>query len=312
MASTPSKIHSATSTRASGRPFARPYQAYLFLAPGLLLYALFVLFPIFNTARYSLFDWTGFSEPTYIGLENYVELFADGDFWKSIGNNFFFVTFYTILPILLALFLTALLTRGRLRGMAFFRTGLFVPQVMSSVVVGIIWRWLFTPNGPINAFLRLVGLGDLAQPWLGSFAYAPYAVGIVGTWYEYGLCMVLFVAGAQGIDDELYDAAKAFGANAWQEFRYVTLPGLRPQILVAFVLTFIAAMRVFDLVFVLTGGGPGKQTYVTSLLIYEQAFQRNRAGYASAIAVLVALIILGVSIAVNYLQSRDPAAQVDV
>lgn len=298
--------------RSTGTPFARPYQAYLFLAPGLLLYAVFVLLPIVNTARYSLFEWTGFSEPTFIGLQNYAELFADGDFWKSIGNNFFFVTFYTILPILLALLLTALLTRGKLRGMAIFRTGLFVPQVMSSVVVGIIWRWLFTPNGPINAFLRLIGLGALAEPWLGSFIYAPFAVGFVGTWYEYGLCMILFIAGAQSIDQELYDAARAFGANAWQEFRYVTLPSLRPQILVAFVLTFIAAMRVFDLVFVLTGGGPGKQTYVTSLLIYEQAFQRNRAGYASAIAVLVTLIILGVSITVNYLQSRDPAAQVDI
>jgi raffinose/stachyose/melibiose transport system permease protein len=312
MASTSSSTRSAKTERTSGRPFARPHQAYLFLAPGLLLYAVFVLYPIFNTARYSLFDWTGFSEPTYIGLDNYVELFADADFWKSIGNNFFFVTFYTILPILLALLLTALLTRGRLRGMAIFRTGLFVPQVMSAVVVGIIWRWLFTPNGPINAFLRLIGLGELALPWLGSFTYAPIAAGLVGTWYEYGLCMVLFIAGAQSIDDELYDAAKAFGANAWQEFRFVTLPGLRPQILVAFVLTFIAAMRVFDLVFVLTSGGPGKQTYVTSLLIYQEAFQRNRAGYASAIAVLVTLIILAVSVTVNYLQSRDPAAQVDV
>ncbi len=310
--SSASHLSTPKSKRGSGRPFARPYQAYLFLAPGLLLYLVFVFYPIINTARYSLFDWTGFSEPVYIGLENYTELFADNDFWKSIGNNFFFVTFYTILPILLALFLTALLTRSKLRGMSIYRTGLFIPQVMSSVVVGIIWRWLLGPTGPINEFLRLIGLGGLVQPWLGSFTYAPIAVGLVGTWYEYGLCMVLFIAGAQSIDQELYDAARIFGANAWQEFRYVTLPSLRPQILVAFVLTFIAAMRVFDMVFVLTGGGPGKQTYVTSLLIYEEAFQRNRAGYASAIAVVVTIIIIVVSLTVNYVQSRDGSQEVDI
>jgi ABC-type sugar transport system permease subunit len=314
MASIPSVSASTTHTRkrSAGRPFARPYQAYLFLAPGFLIYAIFVLLPIFNTARYSLFEWTGFSEPTFIGLENYGALLRDSDFWKAIGNNTFFVIFYTILPILLGLLLTALLTRGSLPGLTLFRTSLFVPQVMSSVVVGIVWRWLFTLDGPINSFLGLVGLGELAQPWLGSFTYAPYAVGVVGTWFEYGLCMVLFIAGAQSIDPELYDAARAFGANAWQEFRYVTLPGLRQQILVVFVLTFIAAMRVFDLVFVLTSGGPGKQTIVTSLLIYEEAFQRNRAGYASAIAVVVALIIVTVSAVVNTLQSRSEAAEVDV
>lgn len=308
LVSTASQARTTKTTRSTGRPFARPYQAYLFLAPGFLIYAIFVLLPIVNTARYSLFNWTGFSEPTYIGFQNYVELFRDNDFWRSISNNFFFVTFYSILPILLGLFLTALLSRGTLRGMALFRTGLFIPQVMSSVVVGIIWRWLFTVNGPINSFLSLIGLGSLVQPWLGSFTYAPYAVGFVGTWYEYGLCMVLFLAGAQSIDPELYDAARSYGANAWQEFRYVTLPGLRGQILVAFILTFIAAMRVFDLVFVLTSGGPGKQTYVTSFLIYEQAFQRNRAGYASAIAVVVTIIILTVSIVVNTLQSRGEPA----
>jgi len=296
----------------SGRPFARPQQAYLLLAPGFLIYALFVLLPITNTVRYSFFDWTGFSEPTFIGIDNYIRLAGDPDFWKAIGNNAFFVLFYTILPIMLGLFLTSLLTRSRIRGLTLFRTGLFIPQVMSPVVVGIVWRWLFTYNGPINSFLIAIGLENVALPWLGDFTWAPYAVGAVGTWVQYGLCMVLFIAGAQSIDEELYDAAKVFGANAWQQFRYVTFPGLRQQILVAFILTFIAAMRVFDLVFVLTQGGPGKQTIVTSYLIYQQAFQRNRAGYASAIAVVIAIIILVVSIAVFKLQSRDESKSSEV
>ena len=291
-------------------PYVRPYHAYLFILPGLAIYVLFVLWPILNTARYSLFDWTGFSEPVYIGFDNYRELWSDDDFWLALRHNAFFVIFFSILPIILALFLTSLMTRGRLRGMAIFRSGLFIPQVMSSVVVGIIWRWLFAYDGPINEFLILIGLESWVRPWLGDFTYARYAVGSVGTWVQYGLCMVLFIAGAQSINEDLYDAARVAGANAWQEFRYITLPGLSQQILVAFVLTFIAALRVFDLVFVLTrSGGPGKETIVTSILIYQQAFQRNRAGYASAMALVLSVIIVSVSALVIRLQARRDEGQ---
>lgn len=287
-------------------PYIRPYHAYLFILPGLAIYTLFVLWPILNTARYSLFNWTGFSEPVYIGFDNYRELWRDNDFWLALQHNAFFVIFFSILPIMLALLLTSLMTRGRLRGMALFRSGLFIPQVMSSVVVGIIWRWLFAYDGPINEFLILIGLEGAIRPWLGDFTYARYAVGSVGTWVQYGLCMVLFIAGAQSINEDLYDAARVAGANAWQEFRYITLPGLSQQILVAFVLTFIAALRVFDLVFVLTrSGGPGKETIVTSILIYQQAFQRNRAGYASAMALVLSVIIVSVSALVIRLQARS-------
>ena len=285
--------------------FRKPIQAYLLLLPGLVIYALFVLLPVISTVRYSFYDWTGFSDPTYIGLGNYAELMRDPDVLKAIGNNLFFVIFYTIIPILLGLFLASVMSRGKLKGMVIFRTGLFVPQVMSAVVVGIIWRWLFTLDGPINTVLQVIGIEPHA--WLGNFTFAPYAVGAVGTWVEYGLCMVLFLAGVQNIDEELYDAAKVMGANAWQQFRYVTLPGLRQQILVAFVLTFIAALRVFDLVFVLTNGGPGKQTLVTSMLVYEETFERNRAGYGAAIAVMLAIIIVAVSAAVFRFQAREDA-----
>lgn len=291
-------------------PYIRPYHAYLFILPGLMIYALFVLWPILSTARYSLYNWTGFSEPAFIGFDNYRELWRDDDFWLALQHNAFFVIFFSILPIMLALFLTSLMTRGRLRGMAIFRSGLFIPQVMSSVVIGIIWRWLFAYDGPINEFLILIGLESWVRPWLGDFTYARYAVGSVGTWVQYGLCMVLFIAGAQSINEDLYDAARVAGANAWQEFRYVTLPGLSQQILVAFVLTFIAALRVFDLVFVLTrSGGPGKETIVTSILIYQQAFQRNRAGYASAMALVLSVIIVSVSALVIRLQARRDEGQ---
>ena len=291
------------------RPYERFHYAYLYILPGFIVYFVFVLVPIVNTIRFSLPEWTGFSAPTYVGLENYRKLFGDENFWKALGNNAFFVIFYTILPILLGLFLTSLITRSQLKGMVIFRIGLFIPQVMSAVVVGIIWRWMFDYRGPVNGFLNQVGLSSAVKPWLGDFMWAPYAAGIVGTWVEYGLCMVLFIAGMQSISEDLYEAAKVDGANAWHQFRFVTLPGLQQQILVAFVLTFIAALRVFDLVFVLTRGGPGRKTEVVSMLIYEEAFEYHHAGYASAMAFVMTALIVSVSATVFYLQSRQEGDQ---
>lgn len=286
------------------RPYEQPYQAYLYILPGFVIYLVFVLWPIANTVRYSLTEWTGFTPPRYVGLANYERLVQDKFFWNALGNNAFFVIFYTILPILVALLITSLMTRRQLRGMTAFRVGLFVPQVMSAVVVGIIWRWMFDYRGPINGFLRQVGLADQAKPWLGDFTWAPYAAGLVGTWVEYGLCMVLFLAGVQSISDELYDAARVDGANLWHEFRHVTLPGLQQQLLVAFVVTFIAALRVFDLVFVLTRGGPGRETQVVSMLIYEQAFEYHQVGYGAAMALVMTVLIVSVSAITFYVQSR--------
>lgn len=291
------------------RPYERFHHAYLYILPGFIIYFVFVLVPIVNTVRYSLTEWTGFSAPAYIGLENYQQLFRDENFWNALGNNAFFVIFYTILPILLGLLLTSLMTRSRLKGMVLFRTGLFIPQVMSTVVVGIIWRWMFDYRGPVNTFLNQIGLSEAVKPWLGDFTWAPYAAGLVGTWVEYGLCMVLFIAGAQSIPEDLYEAAKVDGANAWYQFRHVTLPGLQQQMLVAFVLTFIAALRVFDLVFVLTRGGPGRQTEVVSMLIYEEAFEYHHAGYGSAMALVMTVLIVSVSATVFYLQSRQEGDQ---
>lgn len=289
----------------ASRPYERPHQAYLYILPGFVIYFVFVLIPIISTARYSLTEWTGFTDPKYIGLANYEKLIEDDNFWNALGNNAFFVIFYTVLPIMLGLLLTSLMTRGRLKGMALFRTGLFIPQVMSAVVVGIIWRWMFDYRGPVNNFLNDVGLSAQVKPWLGDFTWAPYATGLVGTWVQYGLCMILFIAGVQSIPEELYDSAKVDGANAWHQFRHITLPGLQQQILVAFVLTFIAALRVFDLVFVLTRGGPGRATEVVSMLIYDEAFKFHRAGYGSAMALVMTVLIVTVSAIVFYLQSRQ-------
>jgi len=278
------------------KPGEKPWTAYLYILPGLLIYGAFVLWPIIATLRYSFYDWDGFSAPTFTGLDNYVRLWQDSLFGISLRNNLLFILFYTLFPIVIALFLTSLLTRRQVRGLTFFRAGLFLPYVMSMVVVGVVWRWIYNPVfGPLNQLLRAVGLESWARPWLGDFEFALPAVGVVGTWVQFGFCLVLFIAGVQRIEEVLYDAAKIDGASDLQQLWYITLPGLRGEIAVALVTTLIAALRIFDLVFVTTRGGPANETMVVALHIYNNAFDLNRAGYAAAIAVILTIIILVIS-----------------
>ncbi len=288
----------------SHEPGYRFWLAYLYILPALLVYAIFVLWPIVDTVRYSFYDWSGFSKPVFAGIGNYARLFHDEILGVGLANNLTFIIFYSILPITVGLFLTALLTRRLVAGMSLFRVGLFVPYVMSMVVVGVVWRWLYHPTGPINQFLTALGLGTWARPWLGDFDWARAAVGFVGTWVQYGFCMVLFIAGVQRIDENLYDAAKIDGANEFQQFAHVTFPGILNEVSVALVTTLIAALRVFDLVYVLTRGGPGNETMVASYWLYQNAFQINRVGYAAAIAVILSVMIMIISYAVISLRVR--------
>lgn len=283
----------------------RFWTAYLYILPSLFVYAVFVLWPVLDTLRLSFYEWDGVSPPSFTGFSNYLRLLKDQVFHLALRNNLLFIAFYTLFPIAFALFLTALMTRRRFWGLSFFRAGLFVPYVMSMVVVGVVWRWIYNPAfGPLNQLLQAIGLGSWARPWLGDFNLALPAVGVVGTWVQYGFCMVLFIAGVQRIDEALYDAAKIDGANELQQFWHVTLPGLRSEISIALVTTLITALKIFDLVFVTTRGGPGNQTMVVSLWLYNNAFQINRVGYAAAIAVVLTIMILLISYVVLTVRLR--------
>ncbi len=287
-----------TSTTVPGKIPHKRFQVtpYLYVLPAFAFYAVFILVPIVNTFRVSFFDWTGFSDEKFIGLANYRELFQDQVFLIGLVNNLKFIFFFTLLPISIALVLTALLSRRGLWGRNVFRVSFFLSYVMPMVVVGVVWRWIYNPVfGPLNATLKGIGLEALARPWLGDFALALPAVGIIATWVEYGYCLTLFMAGVQRIDESLYDAAKVDGANEWQQLLNVTIPGIQAEISVALVTTFIAALRIFDLIFVTTRGGPGSETIVTSLWLYTNAFQINRVGYAASIAVIQSILILIIS-----------------
>ncbi len=288
-------------------PGESKYQGLVYLLPGLAIYLVFTFWPVLQTVRTSFLNWEGLApEKNFIGLANYLQVFTDDKFWLALSHNLIFIIFYCLIPIFIGLLLASLLGRYPLKGFTFFRTILFLPQVLSMVVIGVAWRWIFNPTfGPLNLLLRAIGLGSLARPWLGDFALALPAVGSVGTWVQYGFCMVLFLAGMQRISEEYYEAADLDGANAWQELLFITIPGLRAEIGVALITTIIAALRVFDLVFVTTRGGPGEATLVTGFLVYRSAFLQNRTGYAAAIATILTLIILALSLLVRRYQAGD-------
>ena len=278
--------------------------AYLYLAPALALYVAFAILPLLHTGWISFFDWDGISAGTWVGLENYRDLVADPRLRGAFVHALVLVLFYSALPVMLGLLLTAVLSRRRVRGLAGFRAVLFLPQIIPMVVVAVIWRWLYTSGGPVNSFLEAIGLGGLRRTWLGDFDFALPAVGLIATWVMYGLCMVLFLAGVQKIPQSLYDAARVDGAGPVREFFAVTLPGLRNEIVVALVLTVIAALRNFDLVFVTTGGGPGEATTVPALEVYNRAFRVGDVGAASAVGVALTVMIFAVTFFITRLGDR--------
>jgi raffinose/stachyose/melibiose transport system permease protein len=223
----------------------------------------------------------------------------------SIAHIGVLVIFYAVLPIILGLLSAALLARFRRPGFAVFRWVIFLPQVLTSVVVAVLWKQLYGPDGPINKALEAVGLGALTRDWLGDFTLALPSLGVVGTWTTLGLCMVLFVSGSASISTTLYDAARVDGAGMVREFFAVTLPGLRPQLAVALTLTITAALRTFDLVWLTTRGGPGISTITPSFLLYTKAFSVGDVGAAAAIGVVLAVTCLAIALLIVKLVERD-------
>jgi raffinose/stachyose/melibiose transport system permease protein len=286
----------AAGTRGAGEPGV---SSLVFIAPAAILYMLFVLLPLVDGLWLSLHSWDGVTARHFVGLGNYRELAHDGAVHTAFLHALVLCVFYAALPVLIGLFVSASLTRVRVRGMGFIQSVLFLPQVIAAVVVGVSWRWLFDEYGPVNEALRKVGLGFLARAWLGDFTWALPAVGVIGTWVMLGLCMVLFLAGIQKIPPSLYDAARVDGAGAWREFFAVTLPGLRNELAIATTLTVISALRAFDLIFVTTRGGPGDATLTPSLLIYSRAFLTGQVGLAAAIAVVLAALVFVVALGVT-------------
>jgi raffinose/stachyose/melibiose transport system permease protein len=280
--------------------------AYLYLAPALLFYLIFAFGPLIYTTWLSFFQWDGITVGKWVGLDNYERVLSDPAIRSSFVHSLVLIVFYALVPCAFGLFLASVMAHSRIRGVGFFRAVLFLPQTIATVVVAIAWVWIYGQNGPINQGLRAIGLGGLTRSWLGDFNLALPAVGLVGTWVMFGLCMVLFVAGIQKIPLTLYEAARVDGAGRLREFFAVTLPALRGELAVALTLTTIFALRTFDLVYVATSGGPGSTTTVPSFLVYQNAFANGRVGLASSVAVVLTVIIFAVAFVITRIVDRDP------
>lgn len=274
----------------------------IYILPGLLVYFALVLGPIIAAIGISFTEWNGIGSPNWIGFGNYAKLLSDETFYVALKNNALFMVFYCVIPIVVGLLLAALVWSLRQREQFALRTLLFLPYIMPTAVLGIIWHWLYNPAfGPINQALKLVGLGSIALPWLGDFTFVLPAVGIVASWYFFGFCMVLFLSGIQRIDPSLLEAARVDGASGSRIFFFITLPLLLPEIRIALLLTIIASIKSFDLIFTMTRGGPANATLVPNIYMYELGFQLNRYGYASAVAIIGAILVFTINYAVHRL-----------
>ncbi|NSC20800.1 sugar ABC transporter permease [Streptomyces albus subsp. chlorinus] len=313
--------HGAHGARDARNPRARrsrrAWRGYLYVLPALLVYLTFAVLPALHTAYLSLFAWDGVTLGEWVGLDNYREVFADPALRGSVLHALVLVVFFSGLPILAGLAMTGLLSPGRSpggalgrrRGLSAYRLLFMLPQVVPLVAVGVTWRWLYGADGLINETLEGIGLGGWTRAWLGDFDWALVAVGLVGTWVLSGLCMMLFLSGVHKIDPQLYEAARLDGAGPVREFVSVTLPQLRGELAVALTVTLVAALAGFDIVYVTTGGGPGEETTVPGLLVYRLAFSDGKVGLASALGVVLSLLILVLVYVVGRLSrpGRTPA-----
>ncbi len=282
------------------------WAGWLFVAPALVAYGVFVLYPLYLTVEYSLYRWNGIGPSTWVGLDNYVKVFTDPDLFDTIVHAFKLIVFFSAIPVLLGLASAATIRRIATSRLALVaRTVLFLPQVIPLVAAGIAWSWLLSSTGLVNQLLRYLGLGGVTRAWLGDFSTALPSLGLIGAWVLLGLCTLLLLAGMSKIDPALYEAARIDGAGAVREFLSITLPSLRQELGVCVTVTVIAALASFDLVYVSTQGGPGNTTMVPGLEIYYQAFSERRVGVASALAVVLMLLVLVCVLPIQWLTRED-------
>jgi raffinose/stachyose/melibiose transport system permease protein len=279
--------------------FRRKIVPWLFITPIFLIHLVVVAVPSLSAIYYSLTDWSGIGAADFVGLENFRELiFEDRTYRSAFLNNLWWLSFFLTVPFVLALITSSLLASIRHGGM-FYRTILFIPYILPSVIVATIWRNLLSPSRGIGAQLAKAGIPGLDHAFLGDTKTALLSIAFVDNWHFWGFLMILFLAAMQNIPPDLYDAAKIDGANRWQEFRHVTLPGIRPTLAFMFMMVAIWSFLVFDYIWILTQGGPAGSSEVLGTFLYKQAFNRFEAGYGAAIGMTMsffAAIIIGLFI----------------
>ena len=265
---------------------------WLFLIVPLIIYLIWVIGPMFYTFYLSLTNWDGISTPDFINFRNYERLFRDPVFKISLQNNLKWIISFITVPVVAGLGLAMALNRA-IPGAKLFKASYYSPMVLSLVVCGLIWGWMYQPaNGLINEALRAIGLDSLTQGWLSDTDLVMWSIIFVAIWRQVGYVMVLYLAGLQGVDPGLIDASKVDGCNAWQTFRNVIFPLLAPVTVIVVTISIIDSLRAFDLVSVMTRGGPYNSSSVLANFMYIEAFNNYKMGYGAAISVILFLISL--------------------
>jgi putative chitobiose transport system permease protein len=277
---------------------------YLFLLPALIILGIAVFYPAFQafSLSFTQYDLDLTQAPQWVGLKNFQRLAQDQVFWQTLTNSFCYLI--GVVPVLvMAPLALAILVNQKLRGMAFFRMAYYTPVIISMVVAGIAWKALYANDGILNQLLKMIGFSE-GIPWLTSPQLALWSVMVVTIWKGLGYYMVIYLAGLQGIPAELYEAAAIDGSDGWQKHWDITLPLMRPYLLLVAVISSISAMKVFEEVYIMTQGGPLNHSKTVVYYVYERAFQDLEINYSSAIGLVLFIFILILSL-INLRISRN-------
>lgn len=282
---------------------------YLFVVPGMLLFFLIAVIPIFQTFGLSFTDWDGvkaFSTMKIIGLDNYKTVITGQEFLIAIKNNLIWALVSVTIPVGIGLVQAAVIVNSDVKCKNLFQLLLFLPQILSSMIMSIMWLAIYDPaSGLLNEVLKMVGLDSFARPWLGDKSTAIYALLVMSIWTAYGFNTVIYCTAIRSVDQAMYEAAKIDGANFLQNFFKITIPSISKTTTTLLLLSLIGAFKVFDVVFQMTKGGPGYYTYVMSYYLYQTAFASNKIGLGCAIAVLLTVIVFVVSRVFQRLRRED-------
>jgi raffinose/stachyose/melibiose transport system permease protein len=284
---------------------AKAWLGILFVAPTLVLTVVFFLFPLASAVYFSLTSWNGTTvQAPFVGLSNFTAMATDPEVLHALGNNAIWVVIGTAAPLIVGLVLAVILWTG-VSAVLLYRLVFFLPFVLPGVAIGIVWGWIYDPvNGWLNRLLGYVGLEEFARGWLGEPGSALYAVLAAAIWATFGFVVVIFLAALQNVDLDQVDAARLDGAGSLQRLWYVIMPQIMPVFLMVTTITLVGGISVFDIVFIMTGGGPGNATSVLGTYAYENAFQLNKIGYGTALALLIAVLSVPIVVLLNHVQRR--------
>jgi len=277
----------------------------IFTIPLLVLVIVFFGFPLLSSLYYSVIAYDGVTaNPAFVGLANYVQMFTDSEVWHALGNNLIWIVIGTIAPLFLGLVFALLLWSVK-RGSRFYRLALFFPYVMPGVAIGIAWSWIYDPlYGWLNTILRDIGLGFLATGWLGNPSTALYAVLVTAIWGASGFVMLIFLSALQNVDMELMDAARLDRTSVAQRVWHVVLPQITPVFIMVTTVTLVGGFSVFDIVFIMTSGGPDNASDVLGTYAFTNAFQLNNISYGTTIALLITALSIPCAVILNRIQRR--------